>query len=84
MYRIGRVDDVIVMANGEKAVPGPLEGMLMTSPLVRGVLVFGRERSQLGVLVELAHNTELTDDLAIAALRNTLWSVYHPAYLDSF
>jgi hypothetical protein len=82
-HRVGRVDDVIVMANGEKAVPGPLEGVLMASPLVSGVLAFGRERSQLGVLVELTQSTELTSDLAVAALRNKLWYVYHLAGLNA-
>lgn len=61
------------MANGEKAMPGPLEGAVISSKLVQGALAFGRERSQLGILVELSSNIQRTDEEDLASLRNDIW-----------
>ncbi|KZP21519.1 acetyl-CoA synthetase-like protein [Athelia psychrophila] len=44
---VGRLDDVIILASGENMVPGPLETIIMSSPVVNGVVIFGRERNQL-------------------------------------
>ncbi|KAF7316041.1 Aminoadipate reductase [Mycena indigotica] len=53
LYRIvGRLDDVIIMANGEKTVPGPMEDVISGSPYISSALMFGREQNQVGVLVE--------------------------------
>ncbi|KAJ7063875.1 putative aminoadipate reductase [Mycena amicta] len=53
LYRIvGRLDDVLVMANGEKTVPGPMEDVITGSPYIASAIMFGRERNQIGVLVE--------------------------------
>jgi hypothetical protein len=68
--RVGRVDDVIVMANGEKTVPGPIEGALLAHPLVKGALAFGRGRDQIGVLVE--PHTALGEK-TLEQFRNEIW-----------
>ena len=48
----GRADDVILMINGEKASPAPLEAVLkQSSELVRDALVFGSNRASLGVAI---------------------------------
>ena len=33
LCRVGRVDDVIIHSSGEKTVPGPMEDIIMSSPL---------------------------------------------------
>ncbi|OCL12111.1 acetyl-CoA synthetase-like protein [Glonium stellatum] len=48
----GRKDDVIVLSNGEKFNPVGLEKAIEGHPLVRGALVVGQGRFQVGLLVE--------------------------------
>ncbi|KAI1812317.1 hypothetical protein GGS20DRAFT_27949 [Poronia punctata] len=47
----GRADDVIVLVNGEKADPTPLEDALSLNVNVRVAVVFGAGRDSLGVLI---------------------------------
>jgi long-subunit acyl-CoA synthetase (AMP-forming) len=49
---VGRKDDVIILSTGEKTVPGPMEDAISASRLVNAAVIFGRERSQVGVLIE--------------------------------
>ena len=49
---IGRNDDMIVLATGEKIVPTILESMLSQSELVKAALAFGDGRFEIGVLLE--------------------------------
>ncbi len=52
-YRIlGRSDDLVVLANGEKVRPSGMEQALGECPGVRGVLVFGQGREGCGILIE--------------------------------
>lgn len=48
---VSRKDDIIVMLNGEKADPIPLEEALTASPCVRAAVAFGAGRDNLGLLV---------------------------------
>ncbi|KAM0749958.1 L-aminoadipate-semialdehyde dehydrogenase [Meredithblackwellia eburnea MCA 4105] len=49
---VGRIDDTLVLVNGEKVNPVPMEGTIRgDSPYVAEVIVFGSERSQAGVLI---------------------------------
>ncbi|KAJ7624410.1 putative aminoadipate reductase [Roridomyces roridus] len=74
LYRIvGRLDDVIMMANGEKTVPGPMEDILIASPHINGVVVFGRERNQTGVLIEPHVPFDPADDEKLREFRNLIW-----------
>ncbi|KAG8735152.1 hypothetical protein FRC10_010948 [Ceratobasidium sp. 414] len=54
---VGRLDDQIVLLNGEKINPGPmaftLEAEIVASPIVESAIIFGRERDHTGVLLEL-------------------------------
>nr|WEH02129.1 carboxylic acid reductase [Expression vector JGI_C3] len=52
-YR-GRLDDVIVLSNGEKLNPVTLEKVVEGHPFVRRALVFGQGRFQTGLLIEPA------------------------------
>ncbi|KAG6835248.1 putative NRPS-like protein biosynthetic cluster [Arthromyces matolae] len=78
---VGRVDDVIVHASGEKTVPAPMEDVIMSSPLVQGVLMFGRERDQTGILIEPTPGNviDVNDEAQVACLRNKLWPVVEEA-----
>jgi long-subunit acyl-CoA synthetase (AMP-forming) len=72
---------VIILANGEKIVPGPTEGTLLAYPSVRGVVMFGRERSQAGLLVEPAEHRAFdpTNETALVAFRNEIWPAVEEA-----
>ncbi|GAB1525258.1 hypothetical protein RhiTH_008416 [Rhizoctonia solani] len=50
---VGRLDDQIILLNGEKTNPGPIGKEVGRCPIVRCAIMFGRERSQTGVLIEL-------------------------------
>ena len=77
---VGRVDDVIIMASGEKTVPAPMESIIGSSQLVQGVVMFGRERNQVGVLIEPSpgHAIDVNDEKAVAEFRNQIWYVLRP------
>ncbi|KAJ7236069.1 hypothetical protein B0H12DRAFT_1256772 [Mycena haematopus] len=82
LYRIvGRLDDVLIMANGEKTVPGPMEDVMMASPFIKGAVMFGRERNQVGVLIEPNHHYELdpSDEQQLVKYRNLIWPVVEEA-----
>lgn len=49
---LGRNDDVLVLATGEKVLPHPLERALEQHPSVRRAVVFGSGQFELGLLVE--------------------------------
>ena len=74
---VGRTDDVIILASGEKTVPTPMESIIGSSLLVQGVLMFGRERNQVGILIEprLEHAIDVNDEKAVAEFRNQIWYV---------
>ncbi|KAL1671541.1 hypothetical protein EV122DRAFT_295427 [Schizophyllum commune] len=78
---IGRKDDVIVHSTGEKTVPAPIEGAIVTSPLVRTAIMFGRGKDEAGVLVEpaLTNQVDVDDDLQVAALRDAIWPTVEEA-----
>jgi long-subunit acyl-CoA synthetase (AMP-forming) len=79
--RVGRVDDVLILANGEKVVPGPTEGALLVHPFVHSAVMFGRERTQVGILVEPveSHTFDPADHSALAAFRNAIWATVEEA-----
>ncbi|KAJ7625856.1 putative aminoadipate reductase [Roridomyces roridus] len=82
LFRIvGRLDDVLIMANGEKTVPGPMEDVMMSSPLIRGAIMFGRERNQIGVLIEPhpQQKVDPSDEKQLAEYRNVIWPVIQEA-----
>ena len=76
-YSVGRADDVIMLASGEKTVPAPMESIIGSSSLVQGVIMFGRERNQVGILIEPSpgHAIDANDEKAVAEFRNQIWYV---------
>ncbi|EKM50221.1 uncharacterized protein PHACADRAFT_153694 [Phanerochaete carnosa HHB-10118-sp] len=82
LWRItGRKDDVIVLGSGEKVVPIPQEGLIASSPMVHGAVMFGRARNQCGVLVEPSegHAIDTNDAVALSVFRNMIWPVVEEA-----
>ena len=55
---LGRVDDLIVLATGEKVLPTTLEKTTAEHPAVKDVLAFGDARASLGLLVEISEAFE--------------------------
>ncbi|KAJ7845316.1 putative aminoadipate reductase [Mycena leptocephala] len=78
---VGRIDDVIVHSSAEKTVPAPMEGIVMSSPLVAGTVMFGRDRDQAGILIEpaLAMQIDVADATQVVELRNKLWPIIEDA-----
>jgi hypothetical protein len=56
-----------------------MESVIASSPLVQGVVMFGRERNQVGVLLEPRpeHAIDVKDDNAVAEFRNRIWYALH-------
>ncbi|KZP33068.1 acetyl-CoA synthetase-like protein [Athelia psychrophila] len=73
---VGRLDDVLVLATGEKMVPAPTEDLIMSSPLVTGTVVFGRGRHQVGLLLEPAPGAVVED---LSEFRNRIWPLVEEA-----
>ncbi|KAF7968546.1 hypothetical protein HWV62_30169 [Athelia sp. TMB] len=71
---VGRLDDVIILASGYNVVPAPLETIIMSSPLVKGAVIFGRGRKQVGVLIEPAITVVDSTEF-----RNSLWPIVEEA-----
>ncbi|KAL3462250.1 hypothetical protein BJX64DRAFT_288581 [Aspergillus heterothallicus] len=69
---VGRTDDTVVLATGEKVQPQLLEAALCASPLVRAAVVFGEQRFEIGVLVQPAREVE---GEGYEALRRELWPI---------
>ncbi|KAJ3758360.1 acetyl-CoA synthetase-like protein [Lentinula raphanica] len=72
---VGRVDDVVVLSNGEKCVPAPMEHSLLMSALIQGVVMFGRQRDQPGILIEPSpgHEIDVRDPMQVSTYRNKIW-----------
>ncbi|KAJ7496484.1 putative aminoadipate reductase, partial [Mycena latifolia] len=84
LFRIvGRLDDVLIMANGEKTVPGPMEDIMMASPFITGAVMFGRERNQVGVLIEPSPKLDPKDEQQLEKFRNLIWPVIEEANEDA-
>jgi long-subunit acyl-CoA synthetase (AMP-forming) len=48
----GRKDDILVLANGEKVNPIPLEQAVQADPALKGVLLTGNGRAQTALIIE--------------------------------
>jgi Male sterility protein/Phosphopantetheine attachment site len=55
---LGRTDDLIVLATGEKVLPTTLEKTAAEHPAVKDVLAFGDARASLGLLAEISEAFE--------------------------
>lgn len=57
---LGRIDDTLVMENGEKTNPTPMEQVIRASPVVKHCIVIGQNRPCTGALVELKDDVVLS------------------------
>lgn len=58
---IGRNDDLIVLANGEKVTPRILETMLFESQIVKAAIAFGDGQFELGVIIQPSMSLAVED-----------------------
>ncbi|KAJ7737565.1 putative aminoadipate reductase [Mycena metata] len=72
-------DDVIVLSSGEKAVPGPAEDIICSSPAVSICMMFGRERHQVGLIVQPSQPLDSSDEVAILAFQRSIHPVIEQA-----
>ncbi|KAF8311712.1 acetyl-CoA synthetase-like protein [Clavulina sp. PMI_390] len=76
MYKIiGRLDDQVTLATGEKVNPTPIELAIVESPLVIAAVLLGRAKNQVAVLVQPAPGYEVdrNNPNELAHFRNLLW-----------
>ncbi|RPD79489.1 acetyl-CoA synthetase-like protein [Lentinus tigrinus ALCF2SS1-7] len=71
----GRKDDQIILSNGEKTNPLPLEHIINNDSLVRSSVVFGNGKFQNGVLIDpqVGSHVDPHDRNSIEAYRNQIW-----------
>ncbi|KAG2361461.1 putative aminoadipate reductase, partial [Suillus spraguei] len=72
---VGRIDDVLVLSSGEKTVPAPMESIICANPCINGAVMFGRGRSQVGILIEprAGYEIDVDDEKQLAEFRNRVW-----------
>ncbi|KZP05122.1 acetyl-CoA synthetase-like protein, partial [Athelia psychrophila] len=73
---VGRLDDVIILASTMNVVPAPLENVIMSSPMVTSVVMFGQGRHQVGLLLEPTPGVAVQD---LLEFRNRIWPVVEEA-----
>lgn len=67
---LGRNDDLIVLASGEKVLPQRIETVLSNLDYVKAAVVFGEHHNEIGVLVELSDNFKSSQPEQV---RDKLW-----------
>lgn len=80
LYR-GRLDDVIVFANGEKINPITMESVIETHPRVSSAMVVGAGREQAALLVQ-PQGEYPSNEEEITAFINTIWPKIEEANKD--
>ncbi|CDO73876.1 hypothetical protein BN946_scf185016.g33 [Trametes cinnabarina] len=76
LWRIyGRADEQIILSNGEKTNPVPLEIIINADPQIKVSMIFGQGRFQNGVLVQPSESSvfERSDAKQLEKYRNTIW-----------
>lgn len=79
----GRRDDLIVLSNGEKINPIPLEAIVATHPLVKSALFVGEQRFLPSLLVELAEGTSVHNEIESRDMVERLWDVISEANIQA-
>jgi thioester reductase-like protein len=68
----GRLDDTLVLVNGEKAIPIAMEQALRQNKLAREAVMFGSGRSQLGMMII---KSEWADQKSSEEVIDALWPI---------
>ncbi|KAL2004119.1 hypothetical protein VTN02DRAFT_6583 [Thermoascus thermophilus] len=74
----GRIDDVIVLSNGEKFTPVTMEKIIEGHPLVQRALIVGERRFQAALLVEPNWN-QWSEDKPASELIEAIWPTVEQA-----
>ncbi|CDO77398.1 hypothetical protein BN946_scf184857.g4 [Trametes cinnabarina] len=77
----GRADEQIVLSNGEKTNPLPLEKIINQDPHVKCSMIFGSGRFQNGILVEPMDEfaIDTSDPKQVEQFRNLIWQTVERA-----
>ena len=75
MFLFCSVTRVLIIILAEKIVPIPQEGHILSSPMVKGAVMFGKGREQAGILLEPAEEYQIdpNDQAALIDFRNKIW-----------
>lgn len=68
----GRLDDTIVLVNGEKAIPLAMEGVVRQQKLVQDTVMFGSGKSQLGMMIIAS---DAADGMSEPEVIDAIWPV---------
>ncbi|KAE9365218.1 putative NRPS-like enzyme [Stipitochalara longipes BDJ] len=71
-YR-GRADDLIVLSNGEKINPIPMENVIRSNPLVKSALIIGEYQFSPSLLVEMASEISPETDAERVETVKRIW-----------
>jgi hypothetical protein len=73
MY-LGRRDDTLIMENGEKTNPVPMEAIIRQNPVVKQVVILGQRRQCTAALIEidLKHALKFNPEQIIASVREAV------------
>lgn len=70
---LGRADDLLVLATGEKVLPRLLELAVANDPLVRDAVAFGDGRFNVGLIVEAGIAVDVGNPVQVAAYVAAIW-----------
>lgn len=63
LHLLGRKKELIVLSNGNKVFPKPIEDTLLRHPAIKYAVLVGNGQRYLGVLANINENVELTEEL---------------------
>jgi thioester reductase-like protein len=75
----GRADDIIILSNGEKINPIPLENLIQTHPKITAALVVGEYQFSPSLLIELASDYTPTTAEGKRQILEEVWPVVQEA-----
>lgn len=75
----GRRDDLIVLSNGEKINPIPMEDIIATHPAVRNALFVGEHRFLPSLLIELREGYTVNNEEESREMIEKLWDIISEA-----
>ncbi|RPD79527.1 acetyl-CoA synthetase-like protein [Lentinus tigrinus ALCF2SS1-7] len=77
----GRKDDQIILSNGEKTNPTPIEHIINEDPHIASSILFGEGKLQNGVLIEPSPDCDVVsgDPDSLRSYRNRIWSTIERA-----
>ncbi|KAF3405471.1 Iterative polyketide synthase [Talaromyces pinophilus] len=79
----GRRDDLIVLSNGEKINPVPLENIVASHPAVKNALFVGEHQFLPSLLIELREGYTVTNEEESREMIEKLWGIISEANLEA-